>query len=105
MEPLKLTDGRLFCPACGKRECDEGDTDQGVTDWECPHCHTPFSVPAGTVLLRCKDGCIYSRSMNQPYPRHCIKCGQIEEIKPVKKLPMRNRSYLDDALVGGDLCP
>lgn len=25
-----------------------GDTDCGVTEWECPHCHTPFSVIAGT---------------------------------------------------------
>lgn len=31
---------------------------------------------------KCKDGkCVYSRSMNQEYPRACIKCGCKEKQK------------------------
>jgi hypothetical protein len=26
--------------------------------------------------------CVYSRSLNQPYPRHCIKCGKVEPTQP-----------------------
>ena len=48
---LNLTDGRLYCPSCGKRECNLNDPpDVGVDEWECPHCLTYFNVPAGTVL-------------------------------------------------------
>lgn len=37
-----------------------------------------------TPKEKCKDyGCIYSKSMNQPYPRLCIMCNHMEEIPSV----------------------
>lgn len=32
-----------------------------------------------SVNKRCKDGCTYSKAMNQKYPRQCVKCFCIEE--------------------------
>lgn len=28
--------------------------------------------------MACNDGCVYSRTMNQKYPRECVKCGKPE---------------------------
>jgi hypothetical protein len=40
-------------------------------------------VPIPVKAEKCKDGCLYSRSINQVYPRQCIKCGHPEpERKP-----------------------
>lgn len=33
-------------------------------------------------MKKCEDSCTYSKSMNQPYPRICIHCGNLEEIQP-----------------------
>ena len=30
---------------------------------------------------KCKDGCVYSKSMDQQYPRLCIRCGVEEDVK------------------------
>jgi hypothetical protein len=35
-----------------------------------------------------KHSCIYSRSMNQPYPRLCLKCGK-QESRPLSNLEER----------------
>lgn len=42
--------------------------------------HPPVLLQVGElpVAPRCDDACHYSRSINQPYPRKCLKCGQPE---------------------------
>lgn len=68
---------------------------------------------------KCKDGCTYSRAMNQPYPRSCVHCGVKEAVKlqaavsdnkwpsphghaiasdKTDKMPDTIRGLLDDAL-------
>ena len=36
---------------------------------------------ASTAPIKCKGGCVYSRSMHQPYPRHCVQCGRVEDAR------------------------
>ena len=42
----------------------------------CPHCHKPL-FKEETTKEKCKH--VYSRSMDQEYPRKCLKCGQAEK--------------------------
>ena len=54
-----------------------------------PTAHSPSCVVlaarrlldrvASTAPIKCKGGCVYSRSMHQPYPRHCVQCGHVEK--------------------------
>lgn len=69
---------KIYCDACAKkpkvcRKCGREEPQErfGFTS-VCSEC---WGKEANN---KCKDGCIYSRSMNQPYPRHCVKCGLAE---------------------------
>ena len=39
----------------------------------------PFKVPSQSSDKPCPNGCSYSRSMNQKYPRKCMVCGTVEK--------------------------
>jgi hypothetical protein len=38
--------------------------------------------------------CVYSRSMDQPYPRHCINCGTPEDSKTTLLFVQDNQSFI-----------
>jgi len=38
-------------------------------------------------MKKCENGCAYSRSMFQVYPRTCIRCGRVEETVNTQKTP------------------
>lgn len=52
-KPLDMIACRLFCPKCGRRECDLRSEDPEIAQeqWECAYCLSNFIVPAGMVPL------------------------------------------------------
>lgn len=55
-----------------------GYIEEGSLDGRASHS-APSSIEGGAVVEgKCKDGCIFSRSINQEYPRKCLACGHAE---------------------------
>ncbi len=40
--------------------------------------------------IKCRDGCVYSKTMNQPYPRNCVNCGVQELVTIDQKWRSKN---------------